>query len=81
MLFRSTQGLEARIGSAKGKEKEKNDDEVSLDYTEDEPIGSPRPMEIGDFDEGELAGGHSDMWGNGMDFSENWQVPHTNQLK
>ena len=54
---------------------------MSLNFTEDEHIGSPQPMEIGDFDEGELAGDHSDMQGDGMDFGENWQVPHTKQLK
>ena len=44
------QGLEAQISSSgKGKERARDDDEVSL-YGEDKVMGEDRPMTVGDFD-------------------------------
>jgi len=75
------QGLEARIGgSGKGKERARDDDEVSL-YDEDKVMGEDQPMTVGDFNpDDEYLDDNGLFLENGdndMDFSEYWQVLHS----
>jgi len=79
------QGLEARIGgSGKGKERAREDNEVSL-YDKDKVMGEDRPMTIGDFNPDDEYLDDNGLFlenrDNDMDFGEYWQVLHSSQPK